>query len=254
MNDLQKQERQIRDIQAPDYETIRRKAYFIWFELSEKRIVKSLLQKHSGGWLLDAACATGRLTKYFQKFYPKLVSVDFSFSSLKVAAQKNPGAYYLQADLSALPFKPVFASIVCLDALHCIPTGKRQKAVKACSEVLVPGGEIMATIWNEESFSRIFELPLEGKFKSGIYYQSMKEDQIQQLFTETGFKDIDIYGLGYFIYLVRSIRFTSTLYRILGWITILLEQLLTRVSPPGIKNKAMYFIVKANKVSEKDEK
>ena len=246
MMGLQKEEQRIRDIQALDYETVRRNAYFRWFEISERLVIRSLLKKRSG-WLLDAACSTGRLTRYFKKLSLKVVSVDFSFVSLQVAARKNPGEYYVQADLTALPFKPIFSRIVSLDALHCIPSPQREKAIAACFEALQPEGVMMATIWNKQSFGRIFELPPEGRFKSGIYYQAMDEKRIRELFSQAGFQDISIRGLGFMLYLVRSIRFTSTLYRYLGWLTIPLEKLLTRFSPPWMKNKAMYFILRADR-------
>jgi len=253
MDELQKEEQRVRDQQALDYEDVRRQAYFRWFEISERLIIRGLLKRRSG-WLLDAACSTGRLTKFFKKLTPKLVSVDFSFISLKVAARRNPGAYYVQADLSALPFKPVFSTIICLDALHCIPPAKRAEAVKRCSEVVLPEGVMLASLWNKRSFSRIFELPPEGRFKSGIYYQAMSEKNIRALFSQNGFKNLEISGLGFMLYFIRSIRFTSTLYRCLGWLTIPLEKLMTRFSPPWLKNKAMYFILIAGKADRKNNK
>ena len=246
MDELQKEEQRVRDQQAMDYEDVRRQAYFRWFEISERLIIRGLLKRRSG-WLLDAACSTGRLTKFLKKLTPRLVSVDFSFISLKVAARRNPGAYYVQADLSALPFKPVFSTIICLDALHCIPPAKRAEAVRRCSEVILPEGVMLASLWNKRSFSRIFELPPEGRFKSGIYYQAMEEKGIRKLFSRGGFQDIKIRGLGFMLYLIRSIRLTSTLYRLLGWFTLPLEKLLTWSSLFGFRGTAMYFLIEARK-------
>jgi SAM-dependent methyltransferase len=243
----QNRERKVRDAQAADYESVRRRAYFRWFEITERRALLEILRPPLRGWLLDAGCSTGRLTPVLGRTAQRVVSVDFSLGSLRFASRQHPSARYLQADISALPFRKAFSAVVCLDVLPFIPISKRIKVLTAFREALCEGGRIVATTWNRESFSKIFSLPPEGRFKSGIYYQSMSEDETADLFRKAGFSDVKVTGLGHFLIFIRSHRCTATLYRFLGWTSIPWELALTRRGGRSWQGKSLYHLITARK-------
>lgn len=246
-NAEQERERSVRDVQAADYEGVRRRAYFRWFEILERRALLGVLKPPVRGWLLDAGCSTGRLTSVLEKAAERVVSADFSLGSLRFAACRLPGARYLQADLSAPPFRKAFSAVVCLDVLHCIPAEKRLGVLRACRAALVEGGVMVATIWNRASFSEIFSLPPEGQFKSGIYYQALSAEDAASLFRRAGYREVSVTGLGHFLHFIRSHRLTATLYRLLGWATIPWELASTRRGNEAWRRRALYHLITAKK-------
>src|SRR5207248_9884460 len=67
----------------------------------------------TGGWALDVACGSGKLSQALLKLGCRVVGLDFSAAMLAVAAARAPGARYARGDAPALPF-PAFS-------FHAVP-------------------------------------------------------------------------------------------------------------------------------------
>ena len=58
----------------------------------------------TGGWALDVACGSGKLSQALLKLGCRVVGLDFSAGMLAVAAARAPGPRYVRGDALALPF------------------------------------------------------------------------------------------------------------------------------------------------------
>lgn len=108
----------------------------------EEPAVHTLLDQFPAGVALDAACGTGRHSKYLHARGHKVIGVDTTPEMLTRAQAAVPTAEFRQGDLSALPVESSSIDIaVCALALtHCpdlLPP------VRELARVVRPGGSIL---------------------------------------------------------------------------------------------------------------
>ncbi len=122
----------------------------------------SLPQPAQGLRVLDAGCGTGNYATLIQRWFPRVVCLDFSLGMLKKAKEKfealksHEGAF-VQADMTHLPFAAgVFDAVVCNQSLHHIDEPgtdfKNQRSFfKHANRTLKPGGAVIInTITHEQ--------------------------------------------------------------------------------------------------------
>jgi len=99
--------------------------------------------------VLDAACGDGTLGRYLSPRH-SYTGIDFSTRPLARAKRYNPAAYF-RADLNHLPFpNDSFDAILSLQALQYLP--RPEAALTQIARVLKPGGALLLTVPNNESF------------------------------------------------------------------------------------------------------
>jgi len=69
----------------------------------EEPVVKSLLRRFSPGRALDAACGTGRYSKFLHTLGHEVTGVDLSPAMLRHAKTRNRKIKFIKSDLRALP-------------------------------------------------------------------------------------------------------------------------------------------------------
>jgi len=132
--------------------------------LSESRFVNDT--GWDQGWMrgkliLDAGCGAGRFTDVMAQFGADVVSCDLSSAveaclttsnEEKNAAPNRGRVTVLQADLTALPFKPES-----FDAIHCAGviqhTHNPEKVMRAMIRYLKPGGRLFYNFYEESPAS-----------------------------------------------------------------------------------------------------
>jgi len=99
--------------------------------------------------ILDAACGDGILRRYLPKRH-HYVGIDFSARPLLRALRYNPAPYF-RADLNHLPFAAeTFDVVLSFQALQYL--SRPEQALAQFARVLKPGGKLLLTVPNDESF------------------------------------------------------------------------------------------------------
>lgn len=108
----------------------------------EEPIVKSLLKKFAPGNALDAACGTGRYSKYLEYLGHRVTGLDLSPAMLSKAKAENLKINFIKGNLEKLPFKDYsFDLVVCALTLTHLPNIK--PAISELFRVLRPGGHVI---------------------------------------------------------------------------------------------------------------
>jgi SAM-dependent methyltransferase len=111
----------------------------------EESVVWSLLAKREPGRALDAACGTGRHSRWLVGQGHEVVGVDLSPGMLAQAATQVPAATFAEGELSALPLDTAtFDLAVCGLALAHV--ADLRPSVDELARVLRPGGEAVLSI------------------------------------------------------------------------------------------------------------
>ncbi|MDR3710367.1 MAG: methyltransferase domain-containing protein [Capsulimonadaceae bacterium] len=167
---LAEQEREIkaRDEQVEQYEAM---WYLNLFGKVEIPMTLRRLAPTPSNRLLEAGCGTGRMTGLLRTQVRDVVSVDFSFESLRVNAAKlalagADNVDLVQADLCNLPFKDaVFDRVVSCQVIEHIPGEQaRAAAVSGLSRVAVPGARVVVSAYQHS----IFTTSKQGEHDGGI--------------------------------------------------------------------------------------
>jgi len=134
--------------------------------------------------ILDAGCGVGRMTRRLLAGGAEVVATDFSFARLRelaAAHATNRRLECVEADLNHLPFRPEsFTKIVCTQVLEHLPsTALRRSFVASLATLLVPGGTLVLTVYNQDRHRELNRLPVEGKHESGIFYHCYRPAELQ---------------------------------------------------------------------------
>lgn len=141
------QERLHFEIDIPDMEV--RSGYELWAETYddlhnpliavEEPVIDRVLDSIPPGRALDAACGTGRYTRYLRARGHQVSAVDVSPEMIAKARSSAPDVDFKNASLEELPFEAQsFDVVTCGLALTHLP--ELTKAISEIGRVLKPGG------------------------------------------------------------------------------------------------------------------
>jgi ubiquinone/menaquinone biosynthesis C-methylase UbiE len=177
----QSDEIKARDEQVTEYDNMVQLAMFSLIELP---ITFFFLKPRQVNTVLEAGCGTGRMTKHLSGLSGHLVSVDFSFESLRVnrgklVQQGVENVDLIQADLCHLPFKDeVFDRVLSSQVLEHVPGEKaRQQAVDQIARCAREGATVVISAYQFSSFTPVKE----GKHEGGIPFFRFTKDEIRSL-------------------------------------------------------------------------
>jgi len=177
-------EMQARDEQVEDYDRMWHLNLFGLVEIPAMLANLSLSPPHI---LLEGGCGTGRMTPEFASRCSQLVSVDFSWESLRVCRRKMLRAgiqnlNLIQADLCRLPLRAeTFDRVVSGQVLEHIPTpAARESAVSELSRVLKNGGNLVLSAYQYSLLMQLFGQK-EGEHDGGIYFFRFTRDELREL-------------------------------------------------------------------------
>lgn len=180
---LVEQEREIkaRDEQVDEYEAM-------WalnlFGAVEVPMTLRRLASRGEHLLLEAGCGTGRMTQQLAGRAGDLVSVDFSFESLRVNRDKVKAAGVqhvdlIQADLCNLPLRDgVFDRVVSCQVLEHIPGHEgRSRAMTELSRVARPGARVIVSAYQHS----LFTSQKQGEHSGGIPFFRFTRSEFRSL-------------------------------------------------------------------------
>jgi ubiquinone/menaquinone biosynthesis C-methylase UbiE len=105
----------------------------------EEPIIRALLERMPAGRALDAACGTGRYTRYMRARGHEVEAVDVSRAMIAQARASSPEVRFSVGSLEALPFGDgSFDLVMCGLALTHLP--RISPAIGEFARVLKPGG------------------------------------------------------------------------------------------------------------------
>jgi SAM-dependent methyltransferase len=116
-------------------------------------VFKEIVDGLPVGVALDAACGTGRLTRFVADLGHRVVGVDSSPEMLALAREQVPEGEFLPGDLCALPVPDGDVDlVVCALALTHVPD--LEPVIAEFARVLRPGGHLVITDMHPESVLR----------------------------------------------------------------------------------------------------
>ncbi len=195
----QKKEIRVRDEQADVFDSwyLQKGILFDWIE---RRAVISHLDLQKDDVVIDAGCGTGRLTLEIAKKCKKVYALDFSPKSIdllnkkiRVDGIKNIETFVCDI-ANPFPINEKVDKILSIQVLQHIPTesGKINVLNNFCS-YLKNGGKCVVLVYNFQSlFSQNFLK--EGIFQNGLYYFRFNPQEIENLFSKSGFENILVRG------------------------------------------------------------
>lgn len=177
-------EMQARDAQAKDYVKMWYLNAYGRVEIPMTMSKLSLSRRHT---LLEAGCGTGRMTPSFARKCRHLVSVDFSWKSLRVCRSRMRRAGFtnidfIQADLCHIPLaSTMFDRVVSCGVLEHIPSHECQAgAVREMARVLRPGEKLVLSAYKHSLWTRLFG-EKEGEHAGGIYFFRFNRRELHNL-------------------------------------------------------------------------
>lgn len=176
-----------RDAQVEDYD---RMWYLTLFGKIEIPFTLRRLNLHPDSILLEGGCGTGRMTKEFAARCGRLISIDFSWESLRSNALKLRSAGVtnvdlIQADLCNLPLKSeVFDRVVSCQVLEHIPSMEcRGSAVSELNRVMRQDGRLVISAYRHSLLTRCFG-EKEGEHDGGIYFFRFAREELHDLLSQ----------------------------------------------------------------------
>ena len=177
----QKREIRARDDQVDQYEAM---WYLNLFGLVEIPMTLRRLAIEPACRVLEAGCGTGRMTSRIAAAARDLVSIDFSYESLRVTREKGlmSGAKNIdlvQADLCNLPFKDcTFDRVVSCQVLEHIPGDEaRSAAIEGLARVARQSGRVVVSAYQHTVFTSVKQ----GEHDGGIPFFRFTRPELEAL-------------------------------------------------------------------------
>ena len=136
-------------LDAPEYDLS--EGYALWSETYDRPLrlfpiehpaMRMLLDPLPPARALDAACGTGRYSRYLAERGHRVIGVDRSPAMLAKAREKLPGSEFREGDLEALPLASASVDLaVCALALVHLP--EVGHAIAELARVVRPGGRVI---------------------------------------------------------------------------------------------------------------
>jgi SAM-dependent methyltransferase len=99
-----------------------------------------------GGWVLDAACGTGKYFGIVSGSGRSVVGVDHTQGYLDAAGAKHPQIPTEKHDLQDLPFEERFDGVMCVDAMEFVPPEEWPIVLERFRRALRPDGWLYLTV------------------------------------------------------------------------------------------------------------
>ncbi len=117
-------------------------------EAAKTRALIKKYKQAKGKSLLDVACGTGNHAGYLSRYY-QVDGLDLDEGLLAVAKKKYPQICFHHGDMTNFDLGRQFDAVVCLfSSIGYVKTKSRlQKAVKAMSRHVLPGGVLIVEPW-----------------------------------------------------------------------------------------------------------
>jgi len=161
----------------------------------------------TGSRVLDVGCGNGRHSAILASRGHTSFAVDFSRGLLERARVTGaPRIRWIEAEATRLPLRDASAdAALCIAVLHHLPTLEdRVAALREIRRVLVPGGALLASVWDldhprfadllvrrasdppEERGDALVPWPLPDGSVALRYYHLFQEDELRRLIIESG--------------------------------------------------------------------
>lgn len=133
-----------------------------------------------GDLVLDAGCGTGRFSEKLAALGHRVVGVDFSEESLKVARRRaDPEmAEFHLANLLNMPFgSSIFDKVLCSQVIeHILSYEDAIRLLKELKRVLKPGGELIITTFNYTLIDRLLRKKVKADFKGTNFIRYTRQE------------------------------------------------------------------------------
>ncbi len=118
-----------------------------WFR-ARNRLIVWALQRYAAGFgsLLEVGCGTGYVLQGIAAAFPqaRLVASEAETEGLRFAAQRVPGAEFLQMDARRMPYEQEFDVVGAFDVIEHI--GEDETVLAQMRRALRPGGSLLLTV------------------------------------------------------------------------------------------------------------
>lgn len=150
----------------------------------EAEAVLARLCPTSEDHVLDAGCGFGRITCQILESGARVTAIDFSRTRLELLRQHTnrlDRVALAVADANHLPLQPnTFSKVISTQVLEHLPTPElRQAFLRKLFDSLVPGGELVLTVYNYDHSKQRRNYPREGYHDSGIFYHCYMPAELQ---------------------------------------------------------------------------
>jgi SAM-dependent methyltransferase len=149
----------------------RAEAYHRYFSSLTGRMNEPLLDIATvgpGRRVLDVACGPGHLAAAAAARGAEATGVDVADAMVRLATDLHPGAGFTRADAESLPFPDgTFDAVV--GNLAILHFGRPERAVAEFARVLVPGGVLALSTWDNPAVGRL----------PGIFFQAIQEAGVE---------------------------------------------------------------------------
>ena len=155
-----------------------------------------------GTRLLDVATGPGYVAARASERGVETVGADFSETMLAYARDQVPGAEFVHADATGLPFDDAtFDAVVA--AFLLLHLGSPERAVAEAARVLRPGGRAAFSVWDEPSRGRWIGVFFEAFLATGAhppagvpsgpnFFRFADEGELTRLLEGAGLTDADV--------------------------------------------------------------
>lgn len=134
--------------------------------------------------LIEVGCGTGRFTERIASRCRRVLALDFSLESLKIARKRvaSPSVQFLQADACQLPLRDGIAdrALSCQMLEHLPTPSARAAAVAEVARTLRPGGTFVVSAYWHSPFTRLAGSK-EGHHDGAIYFYRFDRREFREL-------------------------------------------------------------------------
>lgn len=129
--------------------------------LGRIQIVFDILQKLEFKSLIDIGCGDGRFLREVDNQFKgkKLLGIDYSETVISLARKMNPDLCFIQKNIISTSLNDRFDVATLLDVIEHIPIESIEPFMKAVSDVIRPGGNLIISVphTNEKLFPKHYQ-------------------------------------------------------------------------------------------------